>query len=363
MRSRQVACAIGRCLNGCVSMLRDDAMAPVPADFDLLGRLSGSMARARDLEQLVRPLLELLQTVTGLESTYLTSVDASVGVQHVLFARNSRQLQIPEGLDVPWDGTLCKRALEEGCAYTDDVAGRWGDSGDARALGIETYASVPVRNADGSLYGTLCAASASRMPLGDGATQALQMFSQLIGRQVDRERMLEALRGANQALARSALTDATTGLPNRRALIDEMHRHAVGARARIVAFIDLDGFKAINDRHGHDVGDRFLAAIGERLRGALRIGDFVARVGGDEFVVLSTAPCDALDAAIESLRQRLDAATTGRFALDGAGIDYAGPSIGVVAALPGALDDDVLIARADAAMYEVKRRRKRGASR
>lgn len=340
-------------------------MTPASADFDLLGKLSESMARAHDLEQLVRPLLELLQTVTGLESTYLTSIDAGAGVQHVLFARNSRRMQIPEGLDVPWEGTLCKRALEEGCSYTDDVAARWSDSEAARALGIETYASVPVRTDDGALYGTLCAASATRMPLGDGAVQALQMFSQLIGRQIDRERALEALRGANQTLARSAFTDAATGLPNRRALIDEMRRHpdGVDAHALIAAFIDLDGFKTINDRHGHDIGDRFLAAMGERLRGALRSEDFVARIGGDEFIVLSAAPRDALDAAIASLRQRLEAATHGHFALGGADIDYAGPSIGIVAAPPGILDSDALIARADAAMYEVKRRRKGAAAR
>lgn len=346
-------------------MRRGGEVTSVPDDLDLLGRLADSMARARDLEQLVRPMLEMLQAVTGLESTYLTSIDAAAGVQHVLFARNSRQLQIPEGLTVPWEGTLCKRAIEEGCTYTDDVARRWNDSEAARALGIETYASVPVRTGDGELYGTLCAASDARTPLGDGAAQALQMFSQLIGRQVDRERTLEALRGANHALARSALTDIATGLPNRRALIDEMQRHAsLGeAIALIVAFIDLDGFKAINDNHGHEVGDRFLAAIGERLRSTLRSEDFVARIGGDEFVVLSTAPREALDAAVASLRHRLEAATAGRFALGEVGIDYAGPSIGIVASSPGPFDADALIKRADAAMYEVKRQRKGAAAR
>lgn len=335
-------------------------MVSSAADFDLLGKVSDSMSRARDLEQLVRPLLEMLQAVTGLESTYLTSIDADAGVQHVLFARNSRQLQFPEGFCVPWEGTLCKRAIEEGCTYTDDVARRWSDSEAARALGIETYASVPVRTSDGRLYGTLCAASDKRMPLGNGATQALNMFSQLIGHQVDRERLVEALRGANQMLARSALTDAVTGLPNRRALIDEMRRLGDGnsENALIAAFIDLDGFKAINDRHGHEIGDRFLGAIGDRLRSTLRSEDFVARVGGDEFVVLSVAPRDAIDAAMASLGHRLDTATIGHFVLGDVSIDYAEPSIGIVAASPGAFDADALIARADAAMYEIKRQRK-----
>jgi diguanylate cyclase len=328
--------------------------------LDILGRLADSVSHARTLEELVRPLLELLEGVTGLESTYLTTIDDRAGVQHVLFARNSHRLRIPEGLDVPWEGTLCKRALEEECAYTDDVAGRWGDSDAARALGIATYASTPVRTGDGQLYGTLCAASGERRPLADGAAHMLRLFSRLIAQQVDRERLLQALRRSNDALRISALTDAVTQLPNRRALMEEMHRrqemHAHDGGRLIVAFIDLDGFKAINDRHGHAAGDQFLGAIAGRLRNA-HADDFVARLGGDEFVVLSAAPRETA-AAAATLLQRLQAITTGRFALSGLAIDYAGPSIGVVAAQSSDDDPALLLAKADEAMYDVKRRRR-----
>ncbi|MBO9664024.1 sensor domain-containing diguanylate cyclase [Dokdonella sp.] len=329
---------------------------------DFLDKLADSITHAHTLEQLVRPLLELLQAVTGLESTYLTTIDDGAGVQHVLFARNSRRLQIPEGLSVPWEGTLCKRALEEECAYTDDVASRWSDSDAARALGIATYASTPVRTGDGALYGTLCAASDERTPLAAGAPKVLQMFSQLIAQQVDRERTLQALRHANDLLARSALTDTTTQLPNRRALMEEMHRrraaHASDGEVLVAAFVDLDGFKAINDRYGHDVGDRFLSAIAGRLQGALRLDGFVARLGGDEFVALSSVRREAAAEATASMQARLLAATIGAFDLDGVRIDYAGPSIGVVAAESADADPLALLARADQAMYEVKRRRK-----
>ncbi|MBT2116430.1 sensor domain-containing diguanylate cyclase [Dyella sp. LX-66] len=333
------------------------------ASIDFVSVLADSVTGAQTLEELVRPLLELLQAVTGLESTYLTRIDTAAGVQHVVYARNTLRLQIPEGLEVPWEGTLCKRALEEGRLYTDDVANCWADSEAAMALGIATYTSTPVRIEDGTLYGTLCAASGERKPLADGAEKILYMFSRLIGQQIERERLVHALRQANDSLAVSALTDTTTHLPNRRALMEEMRRRlaALGREggALAVAFVDLDKFKAINDHYGHEVGDQFLAAIGGRLQSALRAGDFVARLGGDEFVVLSHTPHDGdADVHATSMRTRLQIATSGHFGLAGATIDYAGPSIGMIVATRDAHDAEALIAQADAAMYADKRQRK-----
>lgn len=324
--------------------------------------LANTVTEARTLEQLVRPLLGLLEEVTGLESTYLTRIDDTVGLQHVLYSSNSRHLQIPEGLDVPWDDTLCKRALDEGRTYTDDVAGCWGDSDAARALGIATYASTPVRTSDGAVYGTLCAASDQRRPMATGGDRVMQLFAQLIGQHVDREHAMQQLRRANDALAVSALTDSVTGLPNRRALMEELERRLARRdrepSALLVAFVDLDGFKAINDLHGHEAGDQFLRQIGTALKYTARADDFSARLGGDEFVVLANAPAEDGTIAIDALRERLQQATTKRFALNETlSIDYAGPSIGVILAAAHARADEVL-SQADAAMYAIKRARK-----
>ncbi|MDR0181553.1 GGDEF domain-containing protein [Lysobacter arvi] len=324
-------------------------------------RLADAVSGARTLEELVRPLLEVLEALTGMESTYLTSVDADAGVQHVLFARNTQRLQVPEALTVPWSDTLCQRALDEGCLYTDDVPARWGDSDAARALGIQTYVSTPVRLEDGTLYGTLCAASARPLPLLDDAQRALHMFSRLIGQQLERERLLGRLQEANAALAASALIDPVTGLPNRRALMAELTRRIAHCErqheALVVAFIDLDGFKAINDRHGHEAGDRFLSAIARTLDGALRADDFAARLGGDEFVVVGTVAHVEGPGSIEAFRERLAAATRRTFDLGAVTVDYAGASVGAVVAGDDRPDPETLIARADAAMYAVKRAR------
>ena len=328
---------------------------------EILAQLSQSVSAARSVEELTRPLLEMLEAVTALESTYLTFIDEAQGVQHVLYARNSSTMQIPEGLTVPWHDTLCKRALDEGRTFTDDVAGCWGDSQAARELNIRTYVSTPVRMGDGTLYGTLCAASASshaRTPEGE---RILTLFAYLIGQQVEREQLIQKLLSANQQLATVAATDPLTGLPNRRALVEALERmFAHGLRQQMgvqIAFIDLDGFKAINDTHGHEVGDQLLMAIAQRLQGLLRAEDMAARLGGDEFVVasLSAHTGQAAEAAQEALAQRIAQATQGHFDLPGATLDYTGPSVGVVTIAPDRnhrVEDALRLA--DQTMYRVK---------
>jgi diguanylate cyclase len=167
----------------------------------LIEQLSDSVASAKTLEDLARPMLEMLEVVTGLESTYLTTIDLEKGLQHILFARNVKEMTIPEGISVPWSDTLCRRALEEGRTFTDDVADCWGDSDAARDLGIRTYVSTPVRTENGGLFGTLCAASAVKLPLSPHAEPVLRLFAKLIAQQVERELLFIKLKRANAELA------------------------------------------------------------------------------------------------------------------------------------------------------------------
>ena len=328
---------------------------------DLLEQLSESVSAAKSVEELTRPLLEMLEAVTGLESTYLTSIDEVRGVQHVLYARNSSAMQIPEGLTVPWSDTLCKRALDEGRTFTDDVPARWGDSQAARELGIRTYASQPVRMGNGALYGTLCAASTHSRSRTPEAERILALFAYLIGQQVEREQLIQKLLVANEQLAAVAATDQLTGLPNRRALMQALDRMLAQGRRRQmgvqIAFLDLDGFKAINDTHGHEVGDQFLVAIAQRLQNVLRAEDLAARLGGDEFVVVSLSEHagDATHSAQDALSRRISQATQGHFDLAGASLDYGGASVGVVTISPDqqrSIEDVLRVA--DQTMYQVK---------
>jgi len=332
--------------------------------FSLLAK---TVQQAEDLEQLARPLLEMLGAVTGMESTYLTTIDLDRGVQHVEFARNVDQLQVPEGLNVPWSDTLCKRALDEGRMHTDNVAECWDDSDAARALGIRTYVSSPVKAQDGRLLGTLCAASAQPHSLTSSSATTLQLFSRFIGMFIERELLVAQLTAANDRLSALALTDSLTALPNRLAIMTDLTRMLAHANRdgalMLVGVIDLDGFKAINDTHGHVAGDLFLQEVSKRMRHALRDSDVLGRLGGDEFVVLgpihqgdiSISREEHSQRAAEVLQQRLMAATVGSYALGSfATLTYTGASIGVVAIDPSQVNAQQAVHLADAEMYRVK---------
>ncbi len=344
----------------------------------ILTQLSATLPAAQSIEQLARPLLVMLGESVGLESTYLTTVDLDAGLQQVRYARNTGELQIPEGLSVPWGDTLCKRALDEGVMATGDVAERWGDSEAARALGIRTYVSAPIRGGDGELLGTLCAASARQQPISEQGEALLRLFSNLVASFLERDRLLARLRAANEQLSAHALSDALTGLPNRRALEDELQRLLARAvregSSVLVGLIDLDGFKRINDEHGHQAGDRFLQAIAQRLAGGLRSTDMLGRLGGDEFLLIGPGPAlsgpssgallQAGDAwlAAQSLEQRFGETSRGDYRLgDATQIAYGGASAGFVALDPRALSAAEAVRLADARMYEVKRQRREAA--
>ena len=342
----------------------------------ILAELSTALPAAKSVEQLTRPLLDMLGAVTGLESTYLTSIDLKADLQHIRYARNAGDLQIPEGLSVPWDDTLCKRALDEGRMCTSDVSSCWPDSDAARQLGIQTYVSAPVRSDDGVLFGTLCAASASQHQINPQAESVLKLFSSVIAGFLERERLMEQLHAANVQLMSYALTDPLTGLPNRRALYEALDRLlARGVREQasvLVGVIDLDGFKSINDTYGHQAGDTFLQEVSRRISAVLRSSDMPGRLGGDEFVLIGPGPAlsrkrsdsggvtqqaEAEEAA-RAMEERVLAATMGRYQLGETTIAYEGASTGVVALDPAGLDAEAAVRLADARMYEIKHARK-----
>lgn len=344
----------------------------------ILSQLSSSLNTARTIDQLIRPVLEMLNTITGMESTYLTSIDLHQSTQHVRFARNTGQMTIPEGLTVPWNDTLCKRALDMGRPSTNEVMALWGDSDAARQLGIQTYVSAPILNAEGSLLGTLCAASAVKQTIPANIDALFQLFANIVANFIEREILVEKLQAANDRLAAHALTDSLTGLPNRRAMFEELERLlAQATRSQssvLVGVIDLDGFKQINDSFGHQAGDDFLKAVSQRLTACLRTADRLGRLGGDEFLFIGPGPVPDASAAADtaiasgepgkvaaSLQQRLTTATIGSYTLVGQSVSYAGASVGVVAVLPGLHSPDEAIQLADVEMYVVKRARKAGA--
>ena len=166
-----------------------------------------------------------------------------------------------------------------------------------------------------------------------------------------------------EQLSGMALHDALTGLPNRVLLQDRL-RHALSSAGRRgghvgVLFLDLDGFKAVNDGYGHAAGDEVLATVAARLRASVRAGDTPARLSGDEFVVV----CEGVDdeAALAGAAARLERALTAPMTVGGVTVCL-GLSVGSALHLPDGHETPShvatrLLSAADTAMYAVKKDR------
>jgi diguanylate cyclase (GGDEF)-like protein/PAS domain S-box-containing protein len=159
-----------------------------------------------------------------------------------------------------------------------------------------------------------------------------------------------------QRLEHIAHYDALTGLPNRVLLADRLHQGMVHAlrhsHALAVAFLDLDGFKAINDRHGHEAGDQLLIAVATHMKQSLREGDTLARIGGDEFVAMLSDLTD-IEASVPIITRILAAAAQP--------VQFGDITLQVSASLGVTfyprmedIDADQLLRQADQAMYQAK---------
>jgi diguanylate cyclase (GGDEF)-like protein/PAS domain S-box-containing protein len=164
------------------------------------------------------------------------------------------------------------------------------------------------------------------------------------------------IKAHEKELERIAHYDALTGLPNRVLFADRLHQAMVQTARRglllAVAYLDLDGFKIVNDRHGHDAGDQLLTILAGRMKLALREGDTLARLGGDEFVVV-LLDLENIAASVPMLTRLLAAAAEivplGELTLQ------VSASVGVTFfPQPDEVDADQLLRQADQAMYQAK---------
>jgi diguanylate cyclase (GGDEF)-like protein len=158
-----------------------------------------------------------------------------------------------------------------------------------------------------------------------------------------------------QLLQHEAFHDSLTNLPNRALFYDRLE-HAMarvtrGTNSIALLFLDLDGFKQINDRHGHVVGDKLLAAVAERLQSKLRLGDTVARLGGDEFVILleDIVDLNASEQAATRLARELELP----YSIEGTEVAITA-SIGIAFRAAGEPFSEDLLLDSDRAMYQAK---------
>ncbi len=175
------------------------------------------------------------------------------------------------------------------------------------------------------------------------------------GRVVAIARDVSQRKTAERELQRLALEDALTGLPNRNLFQDRLENAIASARRNFLSMsllvLDLDDFKEVNDTFGHQMGDRLLQQVGQRLRQQLRDIDGAARLGGDEFAVVlpATKRSDAITVA-----RRLSDALSRPLEIDGQRLTV-GASIGIAVYPEHGQDAGTLLRRADIAMYSAKR--------
>jgi diguanylate cyclase len=167
---------------------------------------------------------------------------------------------------------------------------------------------------------------------------------------------LAATRHDERRARHLALHDSLTGLPNRRCFGERLDRALATVepnhRGLAVLYLDLDGLKAINDRHGHDTGDELLQIVAARLRGALRTQDMVCRLGGDEFACLLNDPLNREQ--LEHLACKLFDTVSAPIQI-GERTLVVRPSIGIAACPADGTDGATLLKHADCAMYRAKR--------
>jgi diguanylate cyclase (GGDEF)-like protein/PAS domain S-box-containing protein len=201
-----------------------------------------------------------------------------------------------------------------------------------------------IRNGGGQLVWVMCRGVAVRGPTGE-ATRIAGSLTDI------RDRKL-----AEARLKHELLHDTLTGLPNRTLFLDRLH-HALSQQRRepghtfAVLFLDLDGFKTVNDSLGHAAGDELLIQVGRRLRMFVRPGDSVARLSGDEFAILATHTADLADAT--RLADRIHSLLSLKFVIGHKDV-YTSASIGI--ALSGGTYERPgdLLRDADMAMYRTK---------
>ena len=221
---------------------------------------------------------------------------------------------------------------------------------------IRFYAGAPLRNSAGHALGTLCVIDRRPRTLDPGQIRLLTTLADQVVAHLELRaytvRLTEAVesqRLAEELLRHQATHDPLTGLANRTLFFEALNRELACGSIGVI-YVDLNGFKAINDRYGHDTGDHLLIEVSQSIRASVRSDDVVARLGGDEFAVITSVGASHID----RLERRIHAAVHQPRTVHGNVII----SDAAVGSAISTIDDDgeSLLARADQEMYLHKRR-------
>ena len=311
-------------------------------------------SQTEDLARAYKRERDLVEEIRGSEERYALAAQAAndglwdweLGTSSVFFSERWKQMIGHQDQEIGTDPDEWFRRVHRGDlarlrqAISECVEGR------RPILECEHR----LRAADGTYHWMRCRALAVRAAAGGSATR-------LVGSLTD----VTAQRELEEKLRYSAHHDALTGLPNRTLFLDRLTQALARTRrnphARIaLLFLDLDGFKQVNDRLGHLAGDELLVHVAERIGQRLRQSDTAARLGGDEFAVLLEdvhAP-EAVEAVADDISRRLSAP----YDIEGEAVVISA-AVGTAVSVTGQERPDDILRSADSAMYLAKLRERR----
>jgi diguanylate cyclase (GGDEF)-like protein len=326
---------------------------------DVLSEFARTMVTNFAIQEILDHLVQRIVDIMPITAAGVTLIAPGIGPQWVA-ASNGSALRF-EKLQTELSEGPCLAAYNTGSAVSVPDLGREGRFPvfAARALesGLAAVFTFPLRHNEFQL-GALDLYRDTAGPLSREAMVAAQTLADVAAAYLINAQARADLLDSSEQSREAALHDPLTGLPNR-VLMLQLLEHAFRAGRRSgkvsgVMFLDLDRFKDVNDTYGHRIGDELLIAVADRLTGLLRPGDSLARLSGDEFVVL----CEDLgdESALDPIAVRLDAELCRPFTLSGLEVTVSA-SIGVALTSQGVDTADQLLRDADLAMYQSKRGR------
>ncbi|MCU1622430.1 MAG: Diguanylate cyclase protein [Frankiales bacterium] len=334
-------------------MVQQEALAAVLSDF------ARTLATDFPIQGILDHLVERIVDVLPITAAGVTLIRPDENPQYIA-ASNADALRF-EQMQTEFDEGPCLDAYRTGEAVavpdlaTDRRFGLFGPP--AVAAGLAAVFTFPLRSAGGRL-GALDLYRDAPGELAAEDLEAAQTLADVAAAYLLNAQARDEASSASDRFRHIALHDPLTGLPNRLLLQQRLEHLALrGSRTHAMAailFADLDGFKRVNDTHGHQVGDQLLLAVAQRLTHLIRPGDTLCRYAGDEFVFLCEDVQTQADA--EQLATRIDAAFSHPFQLDEFLELTVTASIGMAFAGPGEDITDQLLVEADTAMYQAKRR-------
>jgi diguanylate cyclase (GGDEF)-like protein len=325
---------------------------------DVLSEFARTMVTDFPIQRILDHLVERIVDIMPITGAGVTLISETLDPQYVA-ASNDSALRY-EKLQTALGEGPCLAAYQTGEAVSvpdlNDEPRFPVFSPRALTAGLTAVFTFPLRH-DDLLLGALDLYRDTAGPLTPESMSAAQTLADVAAAYLINARARSDLQDSSDQSRDAAMHDGLTGLPNRTLLLQRLE-HAFlrierSGKTIAVFFVDLDAFKAINDRYGHQVGDELLVAVGQRLAKVVRPGDSLARLAGDEFVVL----CEDLDdpAQANAIAARFDVALARPFALGDIELNIHG-SIGISCNKSGDDEPVALIHDADLAMYRAKRR-------